>query len=145
MANIKPKPSNYVFGRPTLYKDEFCQKVIEMATRGEPLISFCAEITIAERTRENWCKKHPEFNEACAIALAKLIDYKYQESANIGKDQCAAWIFMTANMTKLRRTDETNTTKIIGDPEQPLVTAIKDLSDDELVAKMRERGIAFEA
>lgn len=130
----------------TVYRRSLCKDVVDSLAKGMSFVAWCAKTDVSEKTGHEWKKMHPEFKAAYERAQAKLEAWVISDAAKPTLSQTpAVWIFLAANLTKMRRTDESNTTKIIGDPEQPLVTAIKDLSDDELVAKMRERGIAFEA
>jgi transposase len=61
--------------RPTDYKPEYCQAVIEHMKDGASLTSFAAEINVARSTINYWMESFPEFSEAVKIAKAK----------------CAAW------------------------------------------------------
>lgn len=62
-------------GRPTKYKPEYCDAVIEHMARGASLTSFAAEIDVCRATITEWAGVHPEFLAAVKIAKAK----------------CAAW------------------------------------------------------
>jgi hypothetical protein len=58
-------------GRPTKYRREFCQQLIDYILRtGEPFHCFAAEIGISEDTLYEWARKHKEFSESKKIALA---------------------------------------------------------------------------
>jgi hypothetical protein len=53
-------------GRPTKYKEEMCDIVVEMMREGASKCEVCAELDISEETMNQWFKdgKHPEFTEA---------------------------------------------------------------------------------
>lgn len=61
--------------RPTDYKKEYCQKVIEHMSEGASLTSFAASIGCARSTINVWMEANPEFSEA----------------VNAGKAKCASW------------------------------------------------------
>lgn len=62
-------------GRPTLYRDEYCDLVIEHMAEGASLTSFAGEIGVARSSINEWMGAHPEFSEA----------------VNVGKAKCASW------------------------------------------------------
>jgi hypothetical protein len=62
-------------GRPTKYKPEYCQAVVEHMSEGASLTSFAASIDVSRSTITEWAENHPEFSAA----------------ATRGKAKCAAW------------------------------------------------------
>lgn len=66
-----PQPA----GRPTDYRPEYCQLVVEHMSQGASLTSFAAEVGVSRATINVWMQAHPEFLEA----------------ANAGKAKCAQW------------------------------------------------------
>ena len=56
-------------GRPTKYKPEYCQKVVELMADGMAKIEVCAELGmgIGYDAFLDWQKKYPEFSEAVKI------------------------------------------------------------------------------
>lgn len=56
-------------GRPTTYKQEYCQKLIEHMREGLSFETFGAVIGVARDRVYVWAKKHPEFAEAKKEAL----------------------------------------------------------------------------
>lgn len=56
-------------GRPSLYKPEYCEDVIELGKTGASVVEMAAGIGVARATLENvWPAAHPEFFEALTIA-----------------------------------------------------------------------------
>jgi len=55
----------------TKYKPEFCDALIEYASRGYSWHTFAAEIKVSKRTMYEWLKRHKEFSEAKEIAEVK--------------------------------------------------------------------------
>lgn len=62
-------------GRPTKYKPEYCERVIDHMKDGASLTSFAAEIEVARSTINEWMGNYPEFSEA----------------VKKGKAKCASW------------------------------------------------------
>jgi hypothetical protein len=52
-------------GRPTLYKPEYCQQVIDTLKDGNSLAHFASDIGICRDTLTNWQRDKPEFFAAC--------------------------------------------------------------------------------
>lgn len=59
-------------GRPSDYKPEYCEKVVEYCGEGFTLTSFCAEIDIGKETVYRWIDTHKEFRDACSRARQKM-------------------------------------------------------------------------
>ena len=62
-------------GRPTKYKPEYCDMLVEHMAEGASMTSFAAEIDVSRETISEWGRVHPEFS----VAIKK------------GKAKCAAW------------------------------------------------------
>lgn len=62
-------------GRPTKYKPEYCEKVVEVLGAGGFNVTFCAEVGISEDTFYEWVKVHREFSEAVKRAAAIKKDW----------------------------------------------------------------------
>ncbi len=59
-------------GRPTLYKPEYCERVIEMGALGYSVVEMAAELNVARATIEaEWCSAQPAFLEAFTQAKQK--------------------------------------------------------------------------
>lgn len=55
-------------GRPTAYRPEYCEQVIELGKQGKSLIQMCAHFDIARQTIDNWAAVNPDFLEALSRA-----------------------------------------------------------------------------
>ena len=62
-------------GRPSKYRPEYCDMVVDHMSEGASLTSFAAEIDVSRETISEWTRVHPEFS----VAVKK------------GKAKCAAW------------------------------------------------------
>lgn len=58
-------------GRPTKYKPEFCQTVIEVGSYGGWLSEMAEACDVARSTMDEWAANHPEFSEALTRAKQK--------------------------------------------------------------------------
>ena len=57
-------------GRPTDYRQEYCEKVIELGRDGKSFAQMCSHFDIARSTIDEWARVHPEFSEALSRAKA---------------------------------------------------------------------------
>lgn len=85
----KDKPATYTFGRPSNYRPEYCQAIVEyfsipvswekhVTEKGAAQIlpmnklptfeRWAADMGVGEKTLHDWCAKYPEFAEAYASA-----------------------------------------------------------------------------
>lgn len=55
-------------GRPTLYKPEYCELVIELGKKGYSLAAMASEIGVHRDTVQQWRKDHEEFSASFARA-----------------------------------------------------------------------------
>lgn len=59
-------------GRPSKYRQEFCERVIEMGALGWSVVEMAADIGVVRTTFETqWPAEYPEFSEALTIARQK--------------------------------------------------------------------------
>lgn len=54
----------------SLYKPEYCKKVIEFMSEGYSKGAFAGSIGVSRDALVDWCKKYPEFGEAMGAAQA---------------------------------------------------------------------------
>jgi hypothetical protein len=64
---------NYTTGRPSEYRVEHCQLVIEFMGQGYSLTAFAGHIRVARDTVYEWVKRHSEFSDAVSRARAARI------------------------------------------------------------------------
>jgi hypothetical protein len=58
-------------GRPTDYKPEYCDLVLQWGRDGKSKAWMAAELDVTRQTLENWEKAHPEFLDAITRAMLK--------------------------------------------------------------------------
>lgn len=56
-------------GRPTDYRPEFCEQVIEYGQLGKSKAWMAARLGVSRQTLDTWTKEHPEFLDAITHAL----------------------------------------------------------------------------
>jgi transposase-like protein len=60
-------------GRPTLYKPEFCDQLIEQMAEGLSFMAAMARIGVSRQTGYSWVKQHEEFLEAFELGKGKRL------------------------------------------------------------------------
>ena len=110
-------------GRPSLYRPEYGDKVIELGEQGLSVVEMAAEIGVARNTLETeWPDKHPEFSQAFARARdLSQAWWERQGRENLLADKFQAQLYsrsMSARFPKDWREKQ-----LIGsDPDNPLPT-----------------------
>lgn len=57
-------PARHPGGRPTAYRPEFCERVIECGRKGYSLAEMASDLGVIRETLSNWEGEFPEFFEA---------------------------------------------------------------------------------
>ena len=68
-------------GRPTLYRPEFCERVIAMGKQGMSQEQISGTLGFAWNTLDLWAEKHPEFMQA--LRTAKNLELHYWEDLGL--------------------------------------------------------------
>ncbi len=55
-------------GRPTKYREEYCDSIIEFMKDGSSKIQFCAHIGICYDTFLDWKERHQKFSDSIKVA-----------------------------------------------------------------------------
>lgn len=61
---MSDKPEGYVFGRPTKYRAEYCEQVIELGKLGKSLVQIASALDVTKPTLADWCELYPDFSSA---------------------------------------------------------------------------------
>jgi hypothetical protein len=105
---IRPLPPKKVkpVGRPSDYKPEYCQALIDHMAKVHSFESFAATIGTCRKTIYNWCNEHPDFLHARKIGreMAQIGLENIGKAIMTGKvkGNPAVWIFFMKNMTNWR-------------------------------------------
>lgn len=70
-------PKKRPVGRPSKYKPEYCERVLEMAAEGMSMAEYAAEFGIDRATLYHWGEEHPEF--LTALTRAKSLEQAWWE------------------------------------------------------------------
>jgi transposase len=70
-------PKKRPVGRPSKYKPEFCERVLEMAAEGCSWAEYAAEFGIDRTTLYDWAASHEEFSTA--LTRAKALEQAWWE------------------------------------------------------------------
>src|SRR6476660_1459006 len=69
----KPKPEGYVFGRPTLYRPEYCQRAIEYMGQGFSLTALAGHLGMSKDAIYDWINLYPDFRHAVNMGRAARV------------------------------------------------------------------------
>ena len=58
-------------GRPTKYKPEYCQQLIDFMSDGFSLEAFAGKVSVTKDTVYQWRDKYPEFSDSIKVGFAK--------------------------------------------------------------------------
>jgi hypothetical protein len=124
-------------GRPSTYKPEYCEKVIELGRDGKSPTQIAVAIGVSRSTMLSWADQHLEFS--AALTRAKECEQAWWEDTGqtglrADKFNSAVW---AKSMSARFRDDYTERRELAGVPDRPIetkeVTSRRDLA----------RGIAF--
>jgi hypothetical protein len=92
----EPRPN----GRPTDYREEYCQMLIDHMAEGYTFASFAGDIGVHKDSLYEWCDKYPSFSEAKKIGRAKQMkanEKLIRDIAKYGDGNATAAIFILKN------------------------------------------------
>jgi hypothetical protein len=90
------------FGRPSEYKEEYCDQVIDLMKEGASKAEVCLELNCSFQTFLNWQSQKPDFLEAVKRGL-HLSKGKWEQMGrkaafgNVENFNATAWIFNMKN------------------------------------------------
>ncbi len=118
-------------GRPTKYKPEFCQMLIDHMSEGYSFESFGAIAEVWDSTLDDWVNTIPEFADAKQTARKKQLyanEKLIRDVAKYGDGNATAAIFILKNCHP----------KTWRDRREIDITPPKDLSTEELIKEAEE-------
>jgi hypothetical protein len=142
----KPRdPAKRPVGRPSLYKPEYCERVVELGKQGCSPAEIASEFDVDRVTLIDWANAHEEFSTA--LTRAKVHEQAWWERA--GKNGMVADKFnaqVWAKSVSARfRDDYADRKEITGASGGPLAVAsvdLRGLSDAELATMQTLLGKA---
>lgn len=99
-------------GRPTDYKPEYCQLLIEHMSKGFSFEAFAALVNASKQTVYNWTEQFPEFMDAKEIAFERSRLFWERVGIDIavkGEGNATAYIFNMKNRFKQEWRDKVET------------------------------------
>lgn len=66
---VKPKRTPKKNGRPTKYREEMCERVIELGREGKTLAEMASDLDVDRATINDWAKTKPEFSRAIKAGI----------------------------------------------------------------------------
>lgn len=87
-------------GRPSLYKPEYCETVIELGKEGKSMTSMALACNVDRKTLDDWARAHEEFSAALTRARALSLEWwekKAQENVDNPKFNSSLWKMMVGS------------------------------------------------
>lgn len=123
----KPKPEGYVFGRPTLYRPEYCQRAIDFMRQGYSVTALAGHLGVSKNAIYEWMAAHRDFGDAVNIGRAARVAALETKLLNTSQGVgVTAAIFALKNADPDEWQDRYNT-------ETEVSVAIQHLSDEQLL------------
>ena len=134
----KDKPEGYVFGRPTSYKAEYCEQVVNLGREGKSKVQIAATLGVMKNTLDNWAAVHPDFLTSLTHAR-ELAQAWWEDSGQSGMREQTFHASLWAKQVSCRFPDdyrEVTRQELTGKDGQPIRVKreASDFSDEELAA-----------
>lgn len=123
-------------GRPTDYRPEYCDLIIEVMSEGLSFASFAATLGVCRDSLNEWASKHPEFSVAKKVANDKRIAWWEKKArgimdGSVPYQSTTMAIFMMKNAAP----DLYNEKSVVQDsPQQSSSIDLSKLTDEQLAA-----------
>ena len=127
MAALVPKHAG---GRPSLYRAEFCDRIIALGALGYSQAMMAADLGVAKGTVNLWADSHPDFRDA--LARARTLsqcwwEAKAQASLDDRNFNAALWERSVKSRFRDDYTDRT-ISEVVGKADGPV--EVRDLTQD---------------
>jgi len=102
-------------GRPTKYKPEYCEQIVEEFSKGGHVMTFAYRVGVSKQTVYDWCDAHPEFLDA--KQRAECAAFEFYNKLSIGlmagkiKGNATPWVLQMKNRFGYRDRIETSETE----------------------------------
>jgi len=133
--NAEPKK----MGRPSLYRPEYCERVIEMGAEGKSITQMAATLGFDKQTFADWRGVHADFSAALSRATAlsqKWWEDRGQSGLGDRNFNAALWMKIVASRYRDDYADRKEITGANGGPlqVQSTVVDVSSLDPDDLQA-----------
>lgn len=122
--------------RPTLYRPEHCEQVVELGRQGKSHAQIAATLEVSRQTLHNWAAAHPEFLDAITHAR-DLAQAWFEDKGQEGLDKPGFNASLWAKQVSCRFPDDyTDRQKreLTGRDGGPIAVAAGELTDEQLAA-----------
>jgi hypothetical protein len=148
----KENPEKKPVGRPSLYKPEYCEMLIEHMGEGLSFESFAAIINVSRSTLYEWDKGHEEFSDAFKRGVDKSLLYweklgrdnvlnkseSYRDKDGNSSNKSSSLNAAVYNMTMVNRHNYRNKAKDEA-PDTTINQTFGTISDKDLDEKLDEK------
>lgn len=96
-------PKKRPVGRPSKYKPEYCERVVELAKEGKGWADYAAEFDVDRVSLYDWAAAHDEFSTA--LSRAKVFEQQWWEAAarqGMFADKFNALVWKTSVQARFR-------------------------------------------
>lgn len=119
------------FGRPSKYKEEYCEQLIEHMTQGYSYLSFAGKVRVCFDTLYEWEKVHTAFSEAKKIGWAQSLLFweSMGVDASIDKSNINTAIYIFSMKCKFRKQGWNDLPDLVQE-KKPDENLLKDLPEN---------------
>lgn len=126
-------------GRPSKYKPEYCQRVVELAKEGCGWADYAAEFDIDRTTLYDWAEAHEDFSTA--LSRAKVFEQQWWERAGrngMYLEKFNALVWKTSIQARFRNDyTERMQTEVSGRDGGPVKVETKTISTKDMSPEQR--------
>jgi hypothetical protein len=90
-------------GRPSLYRPEYCERVVDLGAEGKSPAQIANNLGVLRETLYDWAEVHPDFSTA--LRMAKLAEQNWWEEAamdGLKADKFNALVWKTSMQARFR-------------------------------------------
>lgn len=136
---VAKKTEKRPVGRPSKYKPEYCERVIELAKEGRGWADYAAEFEIDRTTLYDWAESHEEFSTA--LSRAKVLEQKWWEEqgrSGMFLDKFNALVWKTSVQARFRDDyTERKVQEVTGANGGPVKVETKTVSTKDMTPEQR--------
>lgn len=96
-------PKKRPVGRPSKYKPEYCEKIMDIAKTGAGMVEWALACDVDRVTLYDWAEKHEDFSTA--LTRAKMLEQAWWETTgrdNLNADRFNALVWKTTMQARFR-------------------------------------------
>jgi len=117
-------------GRPSTYKPEFCEQVVELGSQGMSPVQIAVELGVPRTTMLSWAERHEEFSTALTRAKEhEQAWWERQGMAGMVGDKFNAAVWKTSMQARFRE-DYTERKELTGEGGGALSINVVKFADD---------------